>query len=113
MQGTTFQKIFIPIVSHWSDIRNQSSPKKNTKSNNTTTKFAGKSNWFWNRDRVDSIVRYGADWTVSWPNSGMRKNFFFAPQLATSPGAHKARQGAEGNSRHSDRNIILFPSWSG
>ena len=34
--------IFIPIVSHWSDIRNQSSPKKNTKSNNTTTKFAGK-----------------------------------------------------------------------
>ena len=24
-----------------------------------------------------------------------------------------ARQGAEGNSRHSDRNIILFPSWSG
>jgi len=24
-----------------------------------------------------------------------------------------ARQGAEGNSRHSDRNIRLFPSWSG
>ena len=24
-----------------------------------------------------------------------------------------ARQGAEGNSRHSDRNIILFPSWLG
>ena len=24
-----------------------------------------------------------------------------------------ARQGAEGNSRHSDRNISLFPSWSG
>jgi len=23
------------------------------------------------------------------------------------------RQGAEGNSRHSDRNISLFPSWSG
>ena len=23
------------------------------------------------------------------------------------------RQGAEGNSRHSDRNINLFPSWSG
>ena len=23
-----------------------------------------------------------------------------------------ARQGAEGNSRHSDRNISLFPSWS-
>jgi len=29
-------------------------------------------------------------------------NFFFP-----------ARQGAEGNSRHSDRNISLFPSWSG
>jgi len=29
--------------------------------------------------------------------------FFFPP----------ARQGAEGNSRHSDRNISLFPSWSG
>jgi len=25
----------------------------------------------------------------------------------------RARQGAEGNSRHSDRNISLFPSWSG
>jgi len=24
-----------------------------------------------------------------------------------------ARQGAEGNLRHSDRNITLFPSWSG
>jgi len=24
-----------------------------------------------------------------------------------------ARQGAKGNSRHSDRNISLFPSWSG
>jgi len=24
-----------------------------------------------------------------------------------------AGQGAEGNSRHSDRNISLFPSWSG
>jgi len=24
-----------------------------------------------------------------------------------------ARQGAEGNSRHCDRNISLFPSWSG
>ena len=24
-----------------------------------------------------------------------------------------ARQGAEGNSRHSDRNISLSPSWSG
>ena len=24
-----------------------------------------------------------------------------------------ARQGAEGNSRHSNRNISLFPSWSG
>ena len=24
-----------------------------------------------------------------------------------------AKQGAEGNSRHSDRNISLFPSWSG
>jgi len=24
-----------------------------------------------------------------------------------------ARQGAEGNSHHSDRNISLFPSWSG
>ena len=24
-----------------------------------------------------------------------------------------ATQGAEGNSRHSDRNISLFPSWSG
>jgi len=24
-----------------------------------------------------------------------------------------ARQGAGGNSRHSDRNISLFPSWSG
>ena len=24
-----------------------------------------------------------------------------------------ARQGAEGSSRHSDRNINLFPSWSG
>jgi len=24
-----------------------------------------------------------------------------------------ARQGAEGNSRHSDRNISLFPSWLG
>jgi len=24
-----------------------------------------------------------------------------------------ARQGSEGNSRHSDRNISLFPSWSG
>ena len=24
-----------------------------------------------------------------------------------------ARQDAEGNSRHSDRNISLFPSWSG
>jgi len=24
-----------------------------------------------------------------------------------------AMQGAEGNSHHSDRNIILFPSWSG
>ena len=24
-----------------------------------------------------------------------------------------ARQDAEGNSRHSDRNITLFPSWSG
>jgi len=24
-----------------------------------------------------------------------------------------ARQGAEGNSSHSDRNISLFPSWSG
>ena len=24
-----------------------------------------------------------------------------------------ARQGAEGNSRHSDRNISLYPSWSG
>jgi len=24
-----------------------------------------------------------------------------------------ARQGAEGNSRHSDRNMSLFPSWSG
>ena len=23
------------------------------------------------------------------------------------------RQGAEGNSRHSDKNISLFPSWSG
>ena len=23
------------------------------------------------------------------------------------------RQGAEGNARHSDRNISLFPSWSG
>jgi len=23
------------------------------------------------------------------------------------------RQGAEGNSRHSDRNVSLFPSWSG
>jgi len=23
------------------------------------------------------------------------------------------RQGAEGNSRHSDRNISLYPSWSG
>ena len=29
-------------------------------------------------------------------------NFFFP-----------ARQGAEGNSRNSDRNISLFPSWSG
>jgi len=29
--------------------------------------------------------------------------FFFSP----------ARQGAEGNSRHSERNISLFPSWSG
>ena len=29
--------------------------------------------------------------------------FFFFP----------ARQGAEGNSRHSDRNISFFPSWSG
>ena len=29
-------------------------------------------------------------------------SFFFQP----------ARQGAEGNSRHSDRNISLFPSWS-
>ena len=29
--------------------------------------------------------------------------FFFLP----------ARQGAEGNLRHSDRNISLFPSWSG
>jgi len=29
--------------------------------------------------------------------------FFFSP----------AKQGAEGNSRHSDRNISLFPSWSG
>jgi len=29
--------------------------------------------------------------------------FFFSP----------ARQGAEGNSRHSDRNVILSPSWSG
>ena len=29
--------------------------------------------------------------------------FFFLP----------ARQGAEGNSRHSDRNFSLFPSWSG
>jgi len=24
-----------------------------------------------------------------------------------------ARRGAEGNSRHSERNISLFPSWSG
>jgi len=24
-----------------------------------------------------------------------------------------ARQGAEGNSRHSDRNVGLFPSWPG
>ena len=24
-----------------------------------------------------------------------------------------ARQGAEGNSRHSERNVSLFPSWSG
>ena len=30
--------------------------------------------------------------------------FFFFPS---------ARQDAEGNSRHSDRNISLFPSWSG
>ena len=29
--------------------------------------------------------------------------FFFFP----------ARQGAEGNSRHSDRNISVYPSWSG
>ena len=29
--------------------------------------------------------------------------FFFFP----------ARQGAEGNSHHSDRNINLFPTWSG
>jgi len=29
-------------------------------------------------------------------------NFFFP-----------VRQGAEGNSRHSDRNISLFPAWSG
>jgi len=29
-------------------------------------------------------------------------NFFFP-----------ARQGAEGNSRHSDRDVGLFPSWSG
>jgi hypothetical protein len=29
--------------------------------------------------------------------------FFFVP----------ARQDAEGNSRHSDRNISLYPSWSG
>ena len=25
----------------------------------------------------------------------------------------RARKGAKGNSRHSDRNISLFPSWSG
>jgi len=31
------------------------------------------------------------------------KKVFFLP----------ARQGAEGNSRHCDRNINLFPSWSG
>jgi hypothetical protein len=30
-------------------------------------------------------------------------NFFFPP----------TRQGAKGNSRHSDRNIRLYPSWSG
>jgi len=26
---------------------------------------------------------------------------------------YPARQSAEGNSRHTDRNISLFPSWSG
>jgi hypothetical protein len=33
--------------------------------------------------------------------------------LLSSSFSFPARQGAEGNSRHSDKNISLFPSWSG
>jgi len=36
-----------------------------------------------------------------------------ASRRELSPSCFNARQDAEGNSRHSDRNISLFPSWSG
>jgi len=45
--------------------------------------------------------------------SGMRAISTTSRRELSSSLFSPARQGAEGNSRHSDRNIGLFPSWSG
>ena len=52
------------------------------------------------RKQARKHVRVARDFNIE--TRAVTKFFFFP-----------ARQGAEGNSRHSDRNITLFPSWSG
>jgi len=52
------------------------------------------------RKQARKHVRDARDFNNIEPQAVIR---FFSP----------VKQGAEGNSRHSDRNISLFPSWSG
>ena len=62
----------------------------------------------------------GADKSLARPGSKQARkhvrdarNFNNIETLAVIKFFFPARQGAEGNSRHSDRNISSFPSWSG
>ena len=46
-------------------------------------------------------------------NTVIRKSYYLTRAVIKFSSPPPTRLGAEGNSRHSDRNISLFPSWLG
>ena len=65
-------------------------------------------------NRTCSLLCRGADKSLARPGRKQaRKHVMDTRDFNNIETRAVIRQGAEGNSRHSDRNISLFPSWSG
>ena len=87
-------------------LRNETSDSKNKNCNSVSTSVYKSY-----RSADKSLVRPGRK--EAWKHVREARDFNNIETRAVIKFFFPARQGAEGNSRHSDRNIILFPSWSG